>query len=83
MRKTVGKTDRILRGVLAVGAVVGSAVVGFSSGWGIVLLVVAGIMILTGASGYCPAYSMTGVNTCGGDKRQPRHKGGFHLHQTV
>ena len=76
MHKTVGKTDRALRGVVAIGAVVGSAVLGFSSGWGIVLLVVAAIMVVTGASGYCPAYSLTGVNTCGGDKPQLGHKGG-------
>jgi len=75
MHKTVGKSDRALRGVLAIGAVVGSAVVGFSSGWGIVLLVVAAIMALTGASGYCPAYSLIGVNTCGADKPKVGRKG--------
>lgn len=83
MHKTVGKTDRALRGLLAIGAVVGSAVVGFSSGWGIVLLVVAAIMALTGASGYCPAYSLTGVNTCPADKPQVGDEGKSHLHQAA
>ncbi len=83
MHKTVGKTDRVLRGVLAIGAVAGSAVVGFSSGWGIVLLVVAAIAALTGASGYCPAYSLTGVNTCGDNKPQVGHEGRSHLHQAA
>jgi hypothetical protein len=54
--------------VLAIGAVVGSAVVGLSSGWGVVLLVVAAIMVATGASGYCPIYTLTGIDTCGADK---------------
>ena len=81
MRKTVGKTDRVLRGVLAIGAVVGSGIVGFSSGWGIVLLVVAAIMVVTGASGYCPAYSLTGVNTCGKDDCAADHSKAPHLHR--
>lgn len=83
MRKTVGKKDRALRGVLAVGAVVGSGILGFSSGWGIVLLVVAAILGLTGASGYCPAYSLTGVNTCGDDKPQAGHTGRSPLHEAA
>jgi len=64
MHKTVGKTDRVVRSVVAVGAVAGSAVVGFGTGVGIVLLVVAAIMVVTASSGYCPAYSVTGVSTC-------------------
>jgi hypothetical protein len=80
MRKTVGKTDRALRGVLAIAAVAGSGVVGFSSTWGIVLLAVAAILAVTGASGYCPAYSLTGINTCGTDKPNGRHRDGLHLH---
>jgi hypothetical protein len=83
MHKTVGKTDRALRALLAVGAVVGSAVLGFSSGWGIVLLVVAGILVLTGASGYCPAYSLTGINTCGGENSDAGHDGVLDLHRAA
>lgn len=83
MHKTVGKTDRALRGVVAVGAVVGSLVVGFSSGGGIVLLVVAGIMALTGASGYCPIYSLVGINTCGIKRSESAHKDGTPLHQAA
>lgn len=81
MRKTVGKTDRVLRGVLAIGAAVGSGVVGFSSGWGIVLLVVAAIMVVTGVSGYCPAYSLTGISTCGKDNCAADDSGDLHLRQ--
>jgi ribosomal protein L40E len=63
MRKTVGTTDRVVRLVLAAGAVAGSGLVGFASGWGIVLLVVAGVMVVTAATGYCPAYSILGIET--------------------
>jgi hypothetical protein len=64
MQKTVGRTDRLVRGVVTLGALIGSGVVGFTSGWGIVLLVVAAVAAVTGASGYCPLYSLTGINTC-------------------
>lgn len=63
MKKTVGKYDRAVRGVLAMSAIIGSAILGFSSGWGIVLIVVAAIMVITGTSGYCPAYSVVGIDT--------------------
>jgi hypothetical protein len=65
MRKTVGTADRVVRIVVAVGSLIGSAVVGFATGWGIVLLVVAGILVVTGVSGYCPAYSVLGIDTRG------------------
>jgi len=64
MQKTVGRADRAVRGVVALGALIGSGVLGFTSGWGIVLLVVAAVAAVTGASGYCPLYSLTGVSTC-------------------
>jgi len=63
MQKTVGTTDRVVRLVLAAGAVAGSGVIGFGSGWGIVLLVVAGVLVVTAWSAYCPLYSVLGINT--------------------
>lgn len=63
MKKTVGTTDRVLRILVAAGAVAGSGVLGFSTGWGIVLLVVAAIMVVTAASSYCPLYSLLGIHT--------------------
>jgi hypothetical protein len=65
MRQNVGTTDRALRGLVTIGAVVGSAVLGFSSAWGIVLLVVAAVMAATAASGYCPLYRPFGITTNG------------------
>jgi hypothetical protein len=82
MRKTVGKTDRALRVLLAAGAVAASAVVGFSNGWGIVLLVVAAVMAGTAASGYCPLYSLLGVNTRG-EKAATGQRSRLHLHRAA
>jgi hypothetical protein len=57
-------TDRVLRVVLAAVAIVGAVVVGAGSTVGIVLLVVAGVLLLTAATGFCPLYRVFGVSTC-------------------
>ncbi len=63
MKKNVGYQDRIVRGMFAVGAIVGSYVVGFTTAWGIVLLVVAAVMVITGTVARCPIYSLFGLST--------------------
>ncbi len=60
MNANVGKTDRILR-ILAGLALLSLVFVGPQTPWGWVGL----IMIGTGLIGYCPAYTLIGVNTCG------------------
>jgi len=83
MRRTVGKTDRVVRGFVAIGAVIGGGILGFSTGWGIVLLVVAAVMALTGASGYCPIYSVLRVDTLDqGHAGTSAHRT-IHLHRTT
>lgn len=77
MKKTVGTPDRVLRVVLAIGAVIGAAIVGFATIAGIVLLVVAAILALTAASRMCPLYSVLRINTC------PRNAGGTALPDRV
>ncbi len=65
MKKTVGITDRVARVVVAAAGVAGAGVVGLSTGWGVVLVVVAAVMLVTGLSGYCPLYSLFGISTRG------------------
>jgi hypothetical protein len=64
MIRNVGSSDRIIRFVVAAAALVVALVVGAGSVGGIVLLVVAAIMAVTGAVGTCPLYRLVGVNTC-------------------
>lgn len=64
MKKTVGTTDRAVRVIVALGALIVAAIAGFSSALGIVLVIVAAILSVTGSSGYCPLYSAMGVSTC-------------------
>lgn len=59
MKMNAGKIDRILR--IAVGLGILSLVfVGPQTMWGLVGVV----PLLTGAFGFCPAYTLLGFNTC-------------------
>jgi hypothetical protein len=65
MKKNMGTTDRVLRILVAAGAVAGSGVLGFTPAWAIVLLAVAAVMVVTSLSGYCPLYSLLRIETTG------------------
>ena len=79
MRRTVGYQDRIVRGMLAVGAIVGSYVVGFTTAWGIVMLVVAVIMFVTGLTARCPLYSMLRISTRTRGEQEPVIESSEHI----
>ena len=64
MRINEGTADRSIRAVLGVVAAVGAVVVGIGTGPGIVLLVLAGILLVTAAVGFCPLYRVFGISTC-------------------
>ncbi|MBO6586014.1 MAG: DUF2892 domain-containing protein [Gracilimonas sp.] len=64
MKKNMGSADKIIRFVLAIifvalyftGTVTGT--------WGIVLLVLAGVFVLTSLVSFCPLYAPFGLKTC-------------------
>jgi hypothetical protein len=65
MNINMGKADRIIRVIIA--AVV--AILFFTGiiegTLGIILLVIAGIFLLTSLVGFCPLYCPLGLKTCG------------------
>ena len=63
MISNVSGVDRIIRVVIAIAAVVGAFAVGASSVLGIILFVVAAIMLVTAAVGFCPLYRLFGLST--------------------
>lgn len=64
--KNMGSLDRALRAfVVAPAAIVAAFALGASSIGGIVLFTVAGIALVTGASGRCPSYVPFGIDTHG------------------
>lgn len=64
MTKNMGSADRIIRVIIA--AIVGILYfTGTISGTlGIVLLVLAGIFVLTSVISFCPLYAPFGIKTC-------------------
>lgn len=64
MKKNMGTADRIIRLLLAAvfaylyfgGVVTGT--------WGLVLLVLGGVFVLTSLVGFCPLYAPFGISTC-------------------
>lgn len=70
MTTNVGSADRAVRLALAVLAAVVAFVVGVGSTLGIMLLVVASVMAITGVVRFCPLYRLFGMNTCPVDQRR-------------
>ena len=64
MKKNMGNADRIIRIVIA--AVLGILFYqGIIAGTpGIVLLVLAGVFVVTGFVGFCPLYAPFGLSSC-------------------
>ena len=62
MQHNTGTADRIARVVLAIAFAVGGALAGGTLG--IILFVLAAVMLVTAAVGFCPLYRLVGVDTC-------------------
>lgn len=65
MTHNVGTVDRAVRTVLGLAAVVWAFSVGVASGVGIALVVVAAVLLVTAAIGFCPLYRLLGISTSG------------------
>ncbi len=64
MKKNMGSPDRIIRIVAAIVFAVLYFTGTVTGTWGIVLLVLGGIFVLTSLVGFCPLYSIVGMNNC-------------------
>lgn len=63
MKQNIGNPDRIVRIVLAVLLAAGAWMSGFGTVGGIILLVLAAVMLVTSAVGFCPLYAPFGFST--------------------
>lgn len=69
MKINIGSLDRIIRAV-AGGAIAILFLTGVISGiWGVVLLVIGGILVLTSLFKLCPIYLALGIDTSPSNKR--------------
>ena len=64
MKKNMGNADRTIRIVAAIVFAVLYFTGTVTGTWGIVLLVLGGIFLLTSFVSFCPLYAMIGMNTC-------------------
>ena len=64
MKTNMGSVDRIFR--LLVAAVIAYLYFAniITGTWGIILLVLGAVFVLTSFIGFCPLYTLVGVNTC-------------------
>ncbi|MFV0461955.1 MAG: DUF2892 domain-containing protein [Nostocoides sp.] len=63
MTKNVGTTDRNIRIVIAIVALIAALWVGVGSVLGVILIIVALIMAVTAFTGFCPIYRLLGQST--------------------
>ena len=66
MKKNVGSTDKIIRMVLAIAIGYFAYSTTFETNWiQYVLYIISAVMLVTPITGYCPLYTLFGINTCG------------------
>jgi hypothetical protein len=64
MKKNMGTTDRVIRVFFAALFAVLFFTNTVSGVFGIVLLVLGGVFLLTSLISFCPLYTLIGLNTC-------------------
>lgn len=64
MKKNMGATDKYIRLFVALILAVLVYLKVIEGTWGIVATAVAFVFLLTGAFGFCPLYTLFGINTC-------------------
>ncbi len=64
MKKNMGNTDRIIRVLLAIVFAALYFTKTVTGTLGIVLLVLAGIFLITSVVSFCPLYAPFGISTC-------------------
>jgi len=64
MKKNMGIADRVIRTLAGAAFVILYLAHVIGGTWGLVLLLVAGVFIVTSVAGVCPLYSVLGIKTC-------------------
>lgn len=68
MKKNMGNIDKVVRILIAIVIAVLFFTNIISGTLGIVLLILAGVFVLTSLISFCPLYTLVGINTCPKDK---------------
>jgi len=70
MKKNMGNTDKIIRLIIAAGIAILYFTGVITGTIGIVLLILAGVFVLTSLVSFCPLYTLFGMNTC--PRKEPK-----------
>ena len=65
MKKNVGTIDRTIRGLVGIALLAAYFLGAVQGTLGIVALVFGFVLLGTAAIGWCPPYTLLGINTCG------------------
>ncbi|MBP6334236.1 MAG: DUF2892 domain-containing protein [Bacteroidia bacterium] len=68
MKKNMGNSDRLIRVAIAIVLIILKTAGIVSGTWGTVLVIFAGVLILTSLISFCPMYLPFGLNTCKNNK---------------
>ena len=76
MIRNMGTLDRVLRVFpIAPAAILVALILGAGTAAGVILLVLAGIMLATAITGFCPTYVLLGIST----HARGVHRVGHHI----
>lgn len=64
MEKTVGKTDKAIRIIIGIILLIIAFAFPVGTAWTVILIILGIIALITAISGFCPLYSLLGINTC-------------------
>lgn len=70
MKKNMGTTDRIIRVLLAAVFAILYFTNTVTGTFGLILLILAGVFLLTSLISFCPLYTLLGFNSCPAKKAQ-------------
>jgi len=64
MKRNMGSADRLIRTILGLLFIALFGLKAVTGTWGIILVVVGGVFVLTSLISFCPLYTIVGINTC-------------------
>lgn len=64
MKTNMGRNDKMIRAILAIVFAVLYFTGTVSGTLGIILLILGGVFLATSMVGFCPLYTLLGINTC-------------------
>jgi hypothetical protein len=72
MKNNLGTVDRVIRLLVSAVIIILYATNVICGIWGIILLIIAGLFLVTAVIGFCPGYEPLKINTAGKKEEPPK-----------